>query len=85
MTPQLTHGTFVRLRELENEYHERVTEAVLYVFDKAIKTDFEEFDEEARDVMPMYNVVYMCEGVLTSTGTDPERQGHAGQYVEQLS
>jgi division protein CdvB (Snf7/Vps24/ESCRT-III family) len=43
-------SSFSRLREAENEYHEKVTEAVMSTFDKLAKGDMEELSDVLRDV-----------------------------------
>jgi hypothetical protein len=45
-----SRAAFARCREIENEYNERATEAVLSSFDRLIKMDLDELDEQTRDV-----------------------------------
>lgn len=49
-------ATFARCREIENEYNERASESVLSAFDRLIKMDLDELDEQTRDV----SVIYIC-------------------------
>lgn len=45
-----TRTAFARCREIENEYNERASESVLSAFDRLIKMDLDELDEQTRDV-----------------------------------
>ncbi|KAJ3296348.1 Dynein regulatory complex subunit 3, partial [Blyttiomyces sp. JEL0837] len=42
---------FARLRELENEHHEKFSEIVLQAFDRFSKGDIDDVDDELRDVL----------------------------------
>ncbi|KAI8800945.1 hypothetical protein BJ742DRAFT_839578 [Cladochytrium replicatum] len=48
---ELGQAAFARLRELENEFHERFTETVLTAFDRFNKGDMDELEDEIRDIM----------------------------------
>lgn len=41
---------FARLRELENEFHERLNEVIVHSFDRFNKGDIVEISDEIRDV-----------------------------------
>ncbi|KAJ3287744.1 Dynein regulatory complex subunit 3 [Borealophlyctis nickersoniae] len=47
------YGTtsFARLRELENEFHERFSEVILAAYDRFNKGDMEDMEDELRDLM----------------------------------
>ncbi|KAJ3041156.1 Dynein regulatory complex subunit 3 [Rhizophlyctis rosea] len=44
-------SSFARLRELENEWHERLSEVVLGAYERVAKGDVEEVEEEIRELM----------------------------------
>ncbi|KAI9179347.1 hypothetical protein H9P43_004666 [Blastocladiella emersonii ATCC 22665] len=44
-------AAFARLRELENEHHEKVTETVLAAFERQAKGDMEDVDDALRDLL----------------------------------
>jgi len=48
---ELSQTSFARLRELENEFQEKFTEAVLASFDRFNKGDLDDVEDELRDVL----------------------------------
>lgn len=52
-TEQYTYShcfTFSRMRELENECHEKVSETIMLAFERFAKTDMDELDDTIREV-----------------------------------
>ncbi|KAI8834562.1 hypothetical protein BJ741DRAFT_565416 [Chytriomyces cf. hyalinus JEL632] len=44
-------GSFARMRDIENEFHERFSESILLTFERFNKGDLEEIEDELRDVL----------------------------------
>ncbi|KAJ3292884.1 Dynein regulatory complex subunit 3 [Rhizoclosmatium sp. JEL0117] len=44
-------SSFARMRELENEFHERFSESILFMFERFSKGDLEDIEDELRDIL----------------------------------
>lgn len=44
-------GCFARIRELENEFHEKFSETILGQYERLSKGDIEEVDDDIRDLL----------------------------------
>ncbi len=66
-------SSFARLRDLETEFLEKFTEAIMAMYDRFNKGDIEEVDDEIRDVTMIELIV------------DYERQGCPDQLYKRVS
>lgn len=44
-------ASFARLRDIETEFHEKLTEAIMAMYDRFNKGDVEEIDDDIRDIL----------------------------------
>ncbi|KXS22377.1 outer arm dynein light chain 1 [Gonapodya prolifera JEL478] len=48
---ETVQSSFARLRDLENEFHEKINDIILTAFDRLIKSDMEDIDDEIRELL----------------------------------